>query len=161
MKIKLTREAIFNLWRGLNSVGNLEGAKFSYAVARNKNAIKGEIDSIAAAEIPDEGFKQYNKERVELAEKHAVKVDGKPQTEIKDGLQRYVLENEELFEKEFSELKEKHRESVDKRTKQLEEVKALLNEEIEIDLFSIPMSYLPEKIKAEQASALLPIIIEE
>jgi hypothetical protein len=161
MKIKITNEGIVELHNGLMNVGNLTGVKFSYAVAKNINILKGEVESFRKAAMPTEIFQTYEKERFENASKHAEKgSDGKALKEVIDGIERFVIKNKEEFEKDYKAIREKHKEAIQKREVQLKEMDEIMDEEVEIEVFAIPVSYIPEEITAEQMSAILPVIKE-
>jgi len=157
---KFTKQQIFDLYKGLNAVGHLRGAKFAYAIARNISKLQPEIDALNKAYATSDDFVVYDKERAKLAENHAIKVDGKPQKTIENGMAKYVIEDQEKFDKELKVLQEKHKEAVDKRQKQLEDFQEILKEETEIELYFISAEYIPEDIKAQEMAGILLIIDE-
>ena len=154
--MKITKEKAVDLFKSLNDVGNLQGVKFAYAVARNISLLNSEVDAIQKAIEAHDDFRKYDEERVALAKKHAVKVDGKEKVE--DG--QYVVEDQEKFETEFKELQEKHKNALDVREKQKNDFKELLKEELEIDLFTIPVEYVPENITPAQMEGILLIVAD-
>ena len=157
---KFTKQQIFDLYNGLNAVGHLGGAKFAYAVARNISKLQPEIDALNKAYAASEDFVAYDKERAQLAESHATKVDGKPQKTVENGIAKYVIEDQEKFDKDLKVLQEKHKEAIDKRQKQLDDFQEILKEETEIELYAIPPEYIPENIKAQEMAGILLIIDE-
>lgn len=158
--MKLSNQQILDLHQGLNATGNLEGARFSYAVARNIALLRAEVEALQKAYTPSSDFLQYNQERVELAKSHAVKIDGKEQTTIEDGMEKYVIADQAKFDEELTALQGKYQEAIDKRQKQLDDFSSLLKEETEVSLYTIPFEYVPENITAAVVSAILPIIAE-
>jgi hypothetical protein len=165
--MKLTKNKVVELYIALNSVGHLSGVKFAYAVSRNIAILKPEIESIQAAEKPREAFQQYDKERIELAEKHAKKVNGLAQTIVsgkrKDGspLLEYVIENRQLFDTELMALKEKHKAAIDERERQEEEFESLLKDETEVDLYKIQLKDVPQAITTRQMTGIYLLIADE
>lgn len=155
--MKLTKQGILDLNAALNSCGNLTGVKFAYAIARNKTKLKPEIEAMQEAYKASDSFLQYDKERIELAIKHAKKIDGKPQ--IENG--EYVIEDKEKFDNDLKLLRETHREAIEARGKQEKDFTELLKEEVEIDLYTIPPSYVPENISANQMTGIISIVQEE
>ncbi len=154
----LTNQKLVDLYNGLMNVGNLGGAKFSYAISRNLEKLSSGKEAVKAAFMMRPDYIEYEKARLELAEKHSVKKDGKIQTEKVDGAERYILKDEKVFAKELEVLKEKYKKVIEGRETQLKEFADLLKDEVEIDLYKIPPSYLPKDITPNQTSAILAII---
>ena len=159
--MKLSKENLFNLYIALKDVGNLTGARFSYAVARNLSYLKSEAEALEKAHNPDADYVLYDKERAELAEKHAQKVDGKAQTTTENGIQKYVIEDQEQFDKDLTALQGVHKGATDKRQKQLDDFKGILKEVVEVQLHMIPAEYIPEDITAQQMANILTIVSDD
>jgi len=157
----MTNQKIVDLYQGLMSISSLTGVKFAYAVARNVDILKREIDSLRKANVPSEDYMKFEEARAKLAESHAVKVDGTPQKKFEDGMERFVIRDQAKFEKEFEELRVTHKSAVVARKKQLKEFDELLENEVEVDLFTIPFSYIPESISAKQMVDILLIVKEK
>ena len=152
---KMTKAELLSFYRAMNTLGNATGAKFSYAVTRNLNALKGEVDAIQSALNPTEKFTEYDNKRVALAKEHSKKDEqGKP---LIEGNQ-YVVED--TFDVAFEALKEEYKEEIDARQKQIEDYQALLDEEIEVDIFVLSQENLPDTISVAQVNALFPMIKE-
>lgn len=153
------------LYRNLNQLGNLNGVKFSYAVAKNLNIIKPEIEALEKSmELPDK-YKEFDNARVALVEKYAVKDEnGKPKKEKADnGAEQYVLPTgpeEKKFNKEFEALKKEHKEAVDLRDKQVEEYTKMLTEESTVALYKVKLEFVPEAITTRQMAGIAEIIEE-
>src|SRR3990167_2149607 len=119
----MTKGQLVELFSTLNTLGKLQGVKFTYAVARNIAALKNEVEAINKSLEPSSEFMVYDKERVELAQKFAKKDEkDKPLTENN----RYVMEDEKGFDKAFAKLQEKHKEVIEKREKQFKDYIELL-----------------------------------
>lgn len=146
--MKITKQNVIDLQKGLNAVSKLSGSvKFAYAVSRNTAKLKPELESIASTQ--EKSFAEYEKERKALAELHAEQVDGKPKIENDS----YVLKDRVKFDEEFKKLQEKYK-PVD------DEFAEFLKEEVDIDLYTIPPTYLPDAITADQISGII-LMIEE
>lgn len=158
---KLTKKEVLDLHNGLHAVGNLSGVKFAYAVSKNIAKLKSEVVAFQEAYVPLPEFLAYEKERFALAEEYAKKIDGKAQKTIENGVERFVIENEKVFEKKLEALKKKHKKVVDAREKQIKDFEELMKEEIEIDLYQVLVSDIPEGISAKQMTSILPIVIED
>lgn len=154
--MKITKKGLGDLYQGLLSVSNLTGVKFSYAVARNLSMLKDEMESLKKAISMSKEFAEYEFKRVELAESCAVIEDGKPK--VVNG--EYEIKDEDFFKTELSKLQEAYKEAIDGRNKQLSELRELLKEEIEVDLYMIPQDIVPEAINTKQMADILPVIKE-
>jgi len=154
----MTNNDLLNLYQALSNLKGLSGVKFCYGIVKNINLLKPEVEAIQKTIEPKEDFQKYEKERIELAQKHAKKKeDGTP---IIEG-NRYVLENQKEFEKEFEKLRNKHKKALEEREKQIKEYENLLKEEANIKLYKVSLEDLPQDIKIEQMLAISPIIEEK
>ena len=147
---------ILNLADALSKL-NLPGVKFAYAVAKNLNILKVEVQALETARKTTEDYNKFDKERIALATKHAKKDDnGKP---IVVG-QNFEIENMEEFEYELAVLKEKHKEAIEKREAQLKDFEDLLQKEVEIKLHKIALEDVPQSITTKQMTDIYSLIEE-
>ena len=150
-----------------SELNNLSGVKFVYAITKNLKKIKSEIEVLEKTLEPTNEFKEFDKKRIELAEKHS-KLDekGKPIL-ISAGIvnnkpaMKYDVVNENLFAKEFEELKNENKEVLDARDKQMEEFQKLLEEEIPFKIHKIKLKDIPENITKLQMDIINNFIEEE
>lgn len=153
----MKKSEALQLFKSLNSLGNLTGVKFAYAVSKNLGLLKPEIVALDKSLEPSPEFTKYDELRVELAKKHAKKDDkGNPIIENA----RYVLENEEEFNKEWEALKVEHKPALDGRQAQLDEYDKLLETECDINLHKVKLEFVPEAINVQQIHAISAIIEE-
>ena len=154
----MTKGDNINLFNALNKLGNLVGVRFAYAVSRNISLLKPEYEAIQEAIKPSEAFTAYEKERIALVESFAKK-DEKGKAVSENGA--YVLEDQEGFDKAFELLKETHKEAVDGRTAQQDEVNELLKNESTVELHKVSLDNVPEGITVAQLHSISDIISEE
>lgn len=159
--MKLTKKQILELNEALASVGNLSGVKFAYAVARNLDKLKPEVDALNKAIAVSEEYAVYDKARLELVKQYAVKnPDGSYKTVPLNNSMQYIIKDEEAFQKALDELRKNHPAFAERE--QLEkDYEILLKEEADVDLYIIPLSYIPEGIITAQMNGILPIIADE
>ncbi len=159
--MRLTKQQVLDLNTGLEDVSHLPGAKWAYVIARNIALLKPEMEALQKAYAADSEYIEYDNERVKVVELHAVKENGKPQKETKNGVEQYVIDNEEKFDKAISQLQKKYEAAISSRKKQVQEFEEILKEETEINLFLVDPVNLPEAITPAQLSVILPIIKED
>lgn len=159
--MKLTRQDIIDLNNGLHAVGNLSGFKFAYAIARNINKLKSHMDEIREMHKVDLEYNSFEKERVKIAEEHAVTENGKPKTTMKNGTPGYIIKDQKGFDKDLEVLKEKYKDAIEAREKQKIALEKFLKESVEVDLYTIPTEYVPDAITAQQMVGVLPIVDEK
>jgi len=157
----MTKQELFNLFNGLQSVSNLSGAKWAYAVAKNMAKLRSEVEALQKAYVASEEFVAYENQRLELAQKYSVKEKGKPKTIKVGGVEEYIIGDRDRFNQEFKKLQKKHKKAVDERKKQVDDFNEILKEEVEIDLHMIDSDYIPEGITPAQVSAIMLIISEK
>jgi pyruvate/2-oxoacid:ferredoxin oxidoreductase beta subunit len=154
----MTNQDIISLADGLQAVKNLPGIKFAYVVSKNINKVKSEMETFREMTEQSKSFQEYEKERIELVELHAKKDDkGKP---VIIG-NEYDIDNKQAFDAQFEVLKEKHKEAIDARQKQIDDFNAFLKEESKLELHNMDVNNCPKDITAGQLSGIYPIITGE
>lgn len=155
MKITKSRKEFINLYQMLGYLGELTGARFTYTISKNKEILKNVVEEIQKKAEMHDNYREYEKERVELNEKHTKRdKDGNP--EIKD--KNYVIKDRVKFDEEVEKLKEKHKDAIEEREQQRKEVEELANKEITLDLKTIPLSIVPDKVTVDQMEVLSILI---
>lgn len=153
----LKNKDLYELMAGLRAVKDLKGLKFAYAVSKNINLVRQELESFEEMSKPTPEYMAYDIARVELAKKHAVKDEnGKPRMENN----HYIMEDKELFDKEVDKLQKSatHKKAVEEREKQLNEFKAFLEEDSDFEPYMVKIQYVPEDITSEQLAGIFMII---
>ena len=159
----MKKREVLALWINLNKLGELTGVKFAYAIAKNINTLRPEVESLDKSIELSDDFKKYDEARVKLVEKHADKdKDGNPKKKISpDGKQEYVVEeNQSVFDKEFDALKKKNADVLTAREKQIDEYNSMLDTDSDFKPFKINLDVVPEQITAQQLSGIYDIIEE-
>lgn len=136
---KHTNRDLADLMQGLINVKDLKGVKFSLQVSKNINLIKAELEHIEEAAKPSEEFLEIAK----LVQ--AIEASGKEKEEMEAEVAKIEKDNAEL---------------VANRKKQIDQFNELLLEEIEISLFKVSESHLPEDITTQQIIDISKIIKE-
>ena len=152
----MTKQKALDIYNTLNTLGELKGTRFAYGVSKNVNKLQPEINALQKSFAASEEFLAYDKERVELAKEYSHKIKGEPV--IIEG--RYDIEDQDKFDKELEKLQKKHKKAVEEREKQFKEFQEILKEEVEIDLYKIKISDVPQEITARQMNGILEIIEE-
>ena len=155
MKITKRRKEFINLYQMLGYLGELTGARFTYTISKNKEILKNVVEEIQKTAEMHDNYREYEKERVELNEKYTKRdKDGNP--EVKD--KNYVIKDKAKFDEEVEKLKEKHKEAIEEREQQRKDVEELANKEITLDLKTIPLSIVPDKVTVDQMDVLSILI---
>jgi len=155
MKITKSRKEFINLYQMLGYLGELTGARFTYTISKNKEVLKNVVEEIQKTAEMHDNYREYEKERVELNEKYTKRdKDGNP--EVKD--KNYVIKDKAKFEEEVEKLKEKHKDAIEEREQQRKDVEELANKEITLDLKTIPLSIVPDKVTVDQMDVLSILI---
>jgi len=156
--IKVTNQEVLNLNRSFRAVGGLKGPRFVYVIARNISIIRDAVKALQASLKPTPEFMVYDKLRVELAEKCAVKENGVPKKVIHDQVETYVMENQTDFDFKLMDLQKDYVEVVAARKAQLNGFNALLKDEVELSLYRLKEEDLPEDITGQQLADITVIV---
>ena len=158
MKVTMTRQEMLELWQGLPGLANLKGFKLGYAVARTKAKLKVEIEAFEEALKPDAAFTEYEKKRLELCRKYAMKDErGEP---LVQGNQ-FVFQDRTEFEAQVEPLNEEYADAIAARTSQLEGYTASLREPIEVEVHTVAIADVPEDVTVQQMDTLIRLIKAE
>ena len=131
-KFKATNRDLLNLYKGLEAVKSMKGARFAVLVGKNIKELRNVLDPLEQAAVPGIEFQELSIEMQKLIE----------------------AEDQEAITK----LEEENTELIEQRKKQLADVEELLDNEIEVFLHPIREDQLPEEITGEQVERLLQII---
>jgi demethoxyubiquinone hydroxylase (CLK1/Coq7/Cat5 family) len=153
----MKKQELFPLLKGLNDVANYPGAKFAYAVAKNIQVVTEECKLLEKLQEPTEAFKAFEAERMDAILKVA-ETDETGSPKVTNNQYTILAENREQFTLDMQVLQEKHKLALEARDKQIAEFNQLLEELIDITIFSIKAELLPEDITAAQITAIMAII---
>tara|TARA_R100001129_G_scaffold114706_1_gene79256 strand:+ start:31 stop:435 length:405 start_codon:yes stop_codon:yes gene_type:complete len=131
-KVTSTNRQLLDLFKGLDSVKEIKGARFAVLVGKNMKEIKSVLDPLEAAAIPSMEFQELSLKMQELMKE-----------EDSEAIEALEAESEELIEE---------------RKKQLKAVEDMMDNEVDIHLHMIREDQLPEEINGEQVAPLLQII---
>jgi len=131
-KVNLTNREYLQLYKGLDSVKEIKGARFAVLVGRNIKELKTVLEPIELAAAPTVEFQQLSVQMQEL------------------------ITNED--QKAIETLEEESKELIDDRKKQLEGIEEILNETNEVHVHMLREDQLPEGITGEQVSNILQIL---
>jgi hypothetical protein len=131
-KFEATNREFLHLYKGLEGVKGMKGARFAVLVGKNLKELRGLLNPIEAAAVPSIEFQELSVEMQKLIE-----------AEDQDGMSKLEADNTELIEE---------------RKKQLADVESLLDNNTECFLHPIREDQLPEDITGEQVERLIQII---
>ena len=131
-KVKATNREFLDLFRGLEAVKQIKGARFAVLVGKNLKELRHVLEPIEKAAMPTYEFQEISVKMQELAE-----------ADNKDGM---------------SSLEEQNKELIEERKAQLAAVEDMLDEPSEVYLHVIKESQLPEEITGEHIEKLIKII---
>ena len=133
--IKATKQEFVNMITGLYQVQDIKGKEFSLVVSKNIDILKTELQSLEDAATPSEEFMILAREVNQLTN----------------------TEGEEAKTK-IDKLEEENKELVESRRVQMEKVKKMMDEEIEVELKVIEENILPEDVTAKQINGIIKLI---
>lgn len=138
-----------------NRFGDMKyGVKFSYFLAKNRIAIKSEVEALDEARKPDQDFLDFELERVKLAQEYSDKDSaGKPMIQNNSFV---IVQKADAFEKEMSKLKKKFKTAIEQREEQVKEFEKIVDEDFTLsNPFKISFSDLPQSIEPSVIEVLI------
>lgn len=161
--MKVKKGDLLNLWYILEGLKHKkQNVKFSYFVAKNKLAIKGEVEALNEAQEAPEAFQLYDSKRAELAQSMADRIGDTDQPLTQNG-QYVITKNKAEFEKQLAKLKEEFKKPLEDRQAQIEAFKEILDEEVEFKGHAIRLDNLPVDVEPAVMEGLLNVnlVVEE
>ena len=131
-KIEGTNREFLDLFRGLEAVKSMTGARFAVLVGKNMKELRLKLEPIEKAAMPPFEFQELSVKMQDLVE-----------NKEEDAIKTLEEQNEKIIED---------------RKAQLQAVEDMLDEPTEVYLHKIKESQLPEEITAEHVERLLQII---
>ena len=142
----MKREKLFEIYSAMTELDKIvHGFKLGYALAKNLNKIKPEVEAVKQALKPSKEFTEFETKRIE-ASKSFAKLDDQGEPVIVDGA--YDLADVEGFTKAMDTLRVECSEALSNRDKQVEEYNALLLEEIEFEFHKVKLQDVENAIDA-------------
>lgn len=151
----MKRRVLLNLWHALNKLeGQKHDVRFSYFLAKNKVALKTEIETLDEVQKPNAAFIEFENQRIDLAKKYADR-DAAGNPKVHNG-QYVIFDKKDEFDADIKKLRTKFKDAISNREKQIEEYNKMLNDEVEFTPSRIKFNQLPKQIE----SVFLEIFIE-
>lgn len=154
--MKITKEQIFDVKAALEALApHVRGVRLSYLIAYNLGKLKTVFTALQAATKPSDSFTEYDKGRRSVLSKLAPKdEDGNPS--IING--QYFIPDPIELDRALAPLKKKFEKTIAEREEQLEEIKVLMKEEVEVDFRKIYIEDMEAKAVAPDAPGLAPFL---
>ena len=144
--MKVKRRDLITIWAVLDSLkGTKTNIRTTYTIARNRNLIQSEIEAIQEATKLSGSLLEYETKRIDLCQKWCEK-DGSGQSIIDSGNFVFTIDNRKKFEGELIELQNLVPEMVELKKTQDQQIEALLEGEVSIDLVQFDLSALPDDL---------------
>lgn len=140
----MLKKELYALHSSLNALQGAGGARFAYAIAKNKKFIQEELELVEKTLVHSDEFKAYEEKRVELCKKHAHKDEN---GEAKMTNNAFDIVDRKQFDKELKVLQEEYKDTLEENIKKVEDYNKLLETETEITFFKIKLEILPDTYK--------------
>jgi uncharacterized protein YaiL (DUF2058 family) len=131
-QIKGTNQEFLEILRGLEAIKGVKGKSFSLLVARNIASLAEHLKPIESIAAPSKEFNEV----AAIAHSHA-------ENEDSDAIKA---------------LEEEHKDLIEERKKQLEQVEEMLSADSKVKVNLISEEIVPEEVTAEQLLPLLKIL---
>lgn len=151
----MKRKDITEVINALDSVSDVKGVKFAFAVLKNKKILEQQIeeDKEIFTKVLEmtEKFKEFDVKRVELCVEFSAKDEnGNPITKN----EQYDITDKEGFSKEYSKLMDEYKDELDARNKQMQEYESLMNEDVTLNFKKLKESDIPTDFTPKQLGDL-------
>lgn len=163
MKIKITREKLFDLFLGLQEVRKFNGVKLGLAVAENIELISGKVKIMQELiNNYSNEFKDFEQKRIDLCKKYSkIGENGEPKIDLKT--KKFIIDETKTiqFQKEYELLENKYKKTFETEKIRQKELAEEFQKEINIELYPILENCLPKDILVDTIIKLKPIIISK
>ncbi|MBL4828378.1 MAG: hypothetical protein JKY55_00560 [Aliivibrio sp.] len=154
----MRKKDLFRLQEGLQQVGNLKGARFVYAVAKNSRKVNAECEDILMGIKPTGKSEEFRGKQHGINMQYCKKNDaGNP---IPDANGQFIIlpEFKKVKDEEMDKLKSEYEEVYAALEKQIENYSKSMNDEIEFVPHTIKEEDLPDEITASQLEGIFEIV---
>lgn len=158
MKIKNIR--LFEIEAWLKTFSDIKNVGFAILVAKNLRKVSEHCDDLRKGNFQTDEFEDYNKKRIEICKKYAVKNDsGEPKIENN----QYIINNELIIDgKSFEEaqkiLMEDNKKCIEEQENISKQFISEMDEEVDFEFFSIPSAKLPDEFTSGQIQLINELI---
>lgn len=160
--IKSTHRKIAVMHKSLMSIRDIKAnnIRFPYAVAKNIRSFESHIAGVRELTAPDVDFRKYDKERVELNVEYSLKEKNNRPRIINN---QYIIDPERQaeFDAKIIGLREKHADALKGMDERQKAVEAMLDDECEVSVYKIKLSWIPSDIRPSDLESIMDIIEED
>ena len=143
----MTNKELYILWNSLNTLNSLKGARFAYAIAKNKAKIRSTLQVLEDVDIKKK-FIEYSRKIQDIDVKIREAGTNKDLSAEELNISVKELEDKKLeIEKDNAEVIKSHNE--------------LLDVDSDVELHKIKKEDIPEDITVGDMEGLLPLIEDE
>lgn len=160
-KIKLTRDELTKIVEVLNSLDGLYSVKMKYAIKKNKDLLKSEVDAVnEALNTNSKRFKEFEEKRMKKVEECVERLENGRFKFLPDGKNVIIRDDkQEYFKNAMLELQKEYKDGLEERDNELKDFNNFINEEVEIEVFKISNDIIPNDISQKAYETLFPLII--
>ena len=161
-KIEMKRGDIEKLYSLLDFMKGQYKPVIKYAIKKNKELLKSEVDSIAEMRQTNvEGFAEFEKKHTELL-KGAIAKDkyGQP-IQAAPGSYQLDADKMESFKAQTMLLEEEYKSAIEERNNEMVSVNELLEEKTSVSLYKINKEDVPEELTQEQYDIFFSIVKDD
>ena len=139
-KVTLKRSIIMAVWATLDALKDKEiGIRATYAIVKNKKSLVNEVEAIQESSRPPEGFISYERSRLEACNSLCIKDDAGEPILVNSKFQ-FSPENQVEFNTQLESLQTQYKGDLETTQQLDQQVTALLQEEVEVEIYQIAMS---------------------
>lgn len=156
--MKITRDKLLGLWALIERLGNEKtSVRFHYLLLKTKRCLAPEVESVQKVTTTPEGYPEFDGKRLELCNEHCEK-DDEDKPVLRNNNFIIKADEKETFDKSMEALKEEYADVIKDAETRQKEFLELLNEEVEVDCPTIPMSIMPEEIVGRDLDLLFDLV---
>jgi len=133
--IKMKKGEAADVFNGLVDVKDIKGKSFALLVSKNMTIIREALKPVEDAGKPNEEFMKLSKE-----------------------VQQLTAEGTDEAKEKVAKLEEEHKDLIQIRKDQLEDVNTMLLEDVELNLHTLTEEELPDEVTAANINKLIKII---
>lgn len=157
-KITIKRSEIGKIFSALAAMTGSYTPKLKYAIKKNKDLLKPEIEALLEAEKTNvKGFEDCQKEFNELVE-NCKGNDTIINTDF--GMVKLAKNKVEKFKVLMDNILTKYEKSIKEREQEVEKINEFMKEEVKIDVFKISVKWIPDDINQNTFENLFPLFKE-
>ena len=152
MLMTLKNRQVLDLAEGIVRIDKMSiensSAIFNYTLIMNEDAVRTKAEAIIGMQVPSKDYMKYEEDRISIVDKYSDKDEDDKVITVDSNPNWVKVADDKTsdFNLEISKLAKTYKDTLDKRNKDLEDFKNVLDDEVEMDIEIVKLADIPAEV---------------